>query len=166
MLAGVLVGIIFLAYWSSKPGNLESLFLRAGVPLTTQTPKPEEKVITVGSSQFKVEIAQTEQARQTGLSEKENLPEDTGMLFIFEKVDGQPTFWMKGMKFPVDMIWINDNTVAEITPNVPVVPASLPDDRIPRYASRSKVNYVLEVAGGVATKRGIKAGNTVILPQF
>lgn len=166
MLVGLLVGVIFLAYWSSKPGNLESLFLRAGVPLATQNPKPEEKAITVGSSQFKIEVAQNEQARRIGLSEKENLPEDMGMLFVLEKTDNQPTFWMKGMKFPVDMIWIRDNIVAEITPNVPIVPASLADVQIPRYAPRGKVDYVLEVAGGVAAKRGIKAGDTVILPQF
>lgn len=168
MLLALLVGVIFLAYWSSKPGNLESLFLRTGIPIANQkeSPNPEEKTITIGVNKFKVEIAQTEQARKIGLSKHENLPEDSGMFFVLEKKDDRHTFWMKGMKFPVDIIWIQDNMVSEITPNVPTVPNGLTDAQIPRYTSRSKVDYVFEIPAGTAGKLGIKAGDTVILPQF
>ncbi|MEK7521421.1 MAG: DUF192 domain-containing protein [Patescibacteria group bacterium] len=168
ILLAILVGVIFLAYWSSKPGNLESLFMRAGVPIANQqtSPTPQEKIITVGSSAFKVEIANTEQSRRLGLSEHTNLPEDTGMLFVLEKQDEQPSLWMKGMKFPVDIIWINDRVVSEITPNVPIVPTGLTDAQTPKYAPRTKVDYVLEIAGGVAAKRGIKVGDTIVLPPL
>lgn len=167
ILLAVLVGVIFLAYWSSKPGNLESLFLRAGVPIANQDKtNPEEKTITIGANKFKVEVSQTEQARKVGLSEHTALPEDTGMLFVLEKKDEQPIFWMKGMKFPIDIIWINDNVVSEVTPNVPTVPQGLADSQIPRYSPRSRVDYVFEVPGGVCQKLGIKAGDSVVLPQL
>ncbi len=167
MLLAVLVGVIFLAYWSSKPGNLESLFLRAGVPIANQeAPSPEEKTIKIDSHKFKVEIAQTEQARKVGLSEHETLPEDWGMLFVLEKKDEKPVFWMKGMKFPIDIIWINDEVVSEITPNVPTVPSGISDSQIPRFSPRVGVDYVFEVPGGVTGKLGIKVGDTVVLPSL
>ncbi|OGY08196.1 MAG: hypothetical protein A2700_00355 [Candidatus Blackburnbacteria bacterium RIFCSPHIGHO2_01_FULL_44_64] len=156
---------MFLAYWSSKPGNLEAFFARTGLP-TANTPTLTQKTLTVGSSQFKVEVAQTEQARKTGLSGRESLPEDSGMLFVLEKKDEQPAFWMKGMKFPIDIIWINDNVVSEITSNVPTIPDNTPDPQIPKYAPRAKVDYVLEIPAGVANKRGIKVGDTITLPQL
>lgn len=161
LLFALVVGVLFLAYWSSKPGNLESFFAKTGMAVPTSETK---KVITVGSSQFKVDIAQNDQARQVGLSSRDTLPEEEGMLFVLEKNDTKPNFWMKGMKFPIDIIWIKDNVVSEITPNIPVL-ANNPSDP-PKYAPWNNVDYVLEIGAGIAKKRGIKVGDTVVLPPL
>lgn len=165
LLLTVVIGVLFLAYWSSKPGNLENVFTKTGIPLPT-TNTGNQKVITIGHSQFKVEVAQTEQARGTGLSNHDVLAEDTGMLFVFDKKDTQPAFWMKGMKFPIDIIWINDNVVSQITPNVPVLQGNFPDEKIRKYTPSKKIDYVFEIPAGVAEKRGIKADDSIVLPPL
>lgn len=166
ILFAVLVGVLLLAYWSSKPGNLEAFFLKTGINLPATNSNDNKKIVTVGASQFRVDIAQTEQARAVGLSNRDTLPEDEGMLFVLEKKDDQPSFWMKGMKFPIDIIWINDNVVAEITPNIPTIQGNLTNEQIPKYTPREKVDYVLEIPAGVAEKRGIKVGDSIVLPQL
>ncbi|MBI2590863.1 MAG: DUF192 domain-containing protein [Candidatus Blackburnbacteria bacterium] len=165
ILVAVLIGVLFLAYWSSKPGNLESFFVKTGIPTANSgNTNQEKKIVTVGNAQFKVEIAQNEQARKVGLSTRDALPENEGMLFTFDKKGATPTFWMKGMKFPIDIIWIKDNVVSEITSDVPTVASGIPDNKIPQYSPKSKVDYVLEVPANVARKQGINVGDRVILP--
>lgn len=165
ILFAVLIGVLLLAYWSSKPGNLETFFAKTGIPTANSgNANQEKKVVTVGSVQFKVEIAKNEQARKVGLSSTDALPENEGMLFIFDKNGIAPTFWMKGMEFPIDIIWIKDNTVAEITSDVPTVAANTPDDKIIQYSPKNKIDYVLEIPASVAQKRGIKVGDSVVLP--
>jgi uncharacterized membrane protein (UPF0127 family) len=75
------------------------------------------------------------------------------MLFVMPEVAHQ-VFCMRGMRFPLDLIWIVEGRVAGITRNVPsTFPGELP--------SPQPVNYVLEVPGGFAAKYGIKTGDQV-----
>ncbi len=79
------------------------------------------------------------------------------MLFVFDR-PGRHGFWMKGMNFPLDFIWINGGRVAQITENVPApkngeAPLSL--------APQVEVDTVLEVNGGFAGKYQIKVGDKV-----
>ncbi|OGY09236.1 MAG: hypothetical protein A2782_01810 [Candidatus Blackburnbacteria bacterium RIFCSPHIGHO2_01_FULL_43_15b] len=165
ILFAILIGVLLLAYWSSKPGNLEGFFVKTGIPIANSgNANQEKKFVTVGSTQFQVELAQNEQARKVGLSTRDALPENEGMLFTFGKNGFQPTFWMKGMKFPIDIIWIKDSVVSEITPDVPTVASGIPDNEIPQYSPKSKVDYVLEIPANVAQKRGIKVGDSAVLP--
>ncbi|MBI4029264.1 MAG: DUF192 domain-containing protein [Candidatus Blackburnbacteria bacterium] len=165
ILFAILIGVLFLAYWSSKPGNLESFFAKTGIQTATSgNTNQEKKIVTVGGTQFKVELAQNEQARKVGLSTKDALAQDEGMLFTFDKKGTRPAFWMKGMKFPIDIVWIKDSVVSEITPNVQTVTAGTPDDKMPQYSPKSKIDYVLEIPAGVSQKRGLKAGDSVVLP--
>jgi len=57
---------------------------------------------------FKVEVADSENKRKLGLMNRQSLPEDTGMLFLFEK-EGIYSFWMKDTFIPLDIIWIDKN---------------------------------------------------------
>jgi uncharacterized membrane protein (UPF0127 family) len=104
---------------------------------------------------FTVEIADTDTLRERGLMFRQRLPEDRGMLFDFG-APRQVAMWMKNTYIPLDMLFIRaDGTIAYIAENT--TPKSL--DVI---GVQEPVLGVLELAGGVAKKRGIRAGDTVV----
>ncbi len=103
-------------------------------------------------------VAKTDEDRIMGLSGKENLPKNQGMLFIFEE-KGKYYFWMKEMKFAIDIIYINDDTVVHIVKNAapPKDPGIIPE----RYAPAEPVNYVLELNAGKAEELNIEKGSKI-----
>lgn len=114
--------------------------------------------VRVGSKTFLAELAVTVEEKAKGLSGREKLAEDTGMIFVFDPAE-KPTFWMKEMKFNIDIIWIHRGKVVDISPNLPAPLPSTPLDDLPRYAPKSIVDYVLEVNAGAADS--IKIGDIV-----
>jgi len=114
--------------------------------------------ITVGDSSFKVELATTLETRTRGLSNRAALPQNNGMLFAFNK-PGTYGFWMKDMKFPLDIIWIADRKVAGFEKNVQ------PAGNNPKntYFPPTPVTEVLEINAGLVDSLGIKAGDVVKL---
>ncbi|HEX9664656.1 MAG TPA: DUF192 domain-containing protein, partial [Patescibacteria group bacterium] len=78
------------------------------------------------------------------------------MLFIFDKKDYY-SFWMKEMEFPIDIIWIDDQTVVGIEKNIQPPAAG----RLFVYRPEQKVNLVLEIGAGLSDQRNIKIGDLV-----
>src|SRR4026208_1251957 len=76
-----------------------------------------KSTVTINGHTLNIEIAQTQIEREKGLSGRDTLPENSGMLFVFDKPDYY-AFWMKDMKFPLDFIWIRDQKVVQITEGV------------------------------------------------
>lgn len=111
---------------------------------------------------IKVEIADDKNERAAGLSGRDSVPSDSGMLFVFDKSD-KYKFWMKGIKIPLDFIWILDDRVVDILPNVPPPAANAPDSSLPVYGPLTKVNKVIEVNGGFAASHNIRVGDKVKL---
>lgn len=120
------------------------------------------KSLQINGAKFKVEIADTQAKRSKGLGEREKLASDEGMLFIFDKADKYP-FWMKGLTFPLDFIWIKGDTVVDITQNVPPPAVGQQDSSLTIYQPKEEVNKVLEVSGGTTQRLNIKAGDTITL---
>ena len=113
--------------------------------------------VQIGEAKIFVELAQTPAQRETGLSEKTSLQTDSGMLFIFPKADTY-IFWMKNMKFPIDIIWINEGRVVDIDENV----TDKFDPAHPNYYAPAKpAQYVLEISAGGAKTKNIKIGDSV-----
>lgn len=95
----------------------------------------------------------TEAQREQGLSGRTNLPDNEAMLFVFEK-PGLYCFWMKGMRFPIDMVWLDsDKRVIMIKENVQ--PESYPENFCPDSAAQ----YVVEVNAGVAEQAKMTQGS-------
>lgn len=112
-------------------------------------------VLKIGDTQVRIMIADTPALRTEGLSGRTALSEDEGMLFIFE-APGRYPFWMKDMRFPLDIIWIGDNgRVVEISPDV--LPGSFPK----LFSPHTPVRYVLEVHAGFSRRFGIATGTPV-----
>lgn len=112
--------------------------------------------VIIDDIKVKVEIADEPLEMAKGLSNRKSLDEDHGMLFVFAE-PGQPAFWMKDMEFPIDIIWIKNDVVIDIAPNLPVVAAEF----LSTYSPKEPANYVLEVNAGFAKENGIKVGDKV-----
>lgn len=119
-------------------------------------PASAVNLIKINDQTVKLEIAATPEARAKGLSNHEKLKEDEGMLFVFPD-KAVRTFWMKEMKFDLDIIWIADDKIVKIDKNLPAeggFPTKL-------YSSIAPVNYVLEVNAGWSEANRAKAGDSV-----
>jgi len=114
--------------------------------------------LKVGQAEVRVEVAVTAEQKSRGLAGRENLAEGEGMMFVFDQ-PGQYGFWMKGMKFPLDFVWIADNKVVEITEDIPVDVNESPKV----YQSRQAIDAMLEVNAGWVKKNGVKVGDEVVV---
>lgn len=117
--------------------------------------------VRVGGLTIEAEVARTTEERAQGLSGRDSLARDRGMLFIFED-DGRRGFWMRGMRFPLDFIWISaGGRVVDLTENVPPPSPGVKDADLQLYRPAGPVRYVLEVNAGVVRKEGIEVGDEV-----
>ena len=92
-----------------------------------------------------------------GLMFRENMGENEGMLFIFEAKEAQG-FWMKNMKFPLDIIWVSAyKRIIDINENIPPCQGQICES----YASRERIKYAIEVNAGFVKKNSIKKGQEV-----
>ena len=112
-----------------------------------------------GPVRARAELADTQEARRVGLMHRRQLDVDAGMLFVFPTED-RHTFWMKNTLISLDMIFINNAHVV-----VGIVHRATPHSTEPRGVDRPS-RYVLEMSGGWAAKRGIRAGTPVRMPSM
>lgn len=123
----------------------------------------KNNIVIISDNHIEVEIADSSDERSKGLSGRDNLDEGKGMLFVLDQKNTRPGFWMKGMKMPIDIIWINDEKIIQIDSEVPY-----PDENaneFPSYFPKSDIDYVLEVPSGYSNNVGIKEGDQVKLPS-
>lgn len=130
------------------------------VPGKTPTPTQFVPKVTINEKEIKVEIAKTSKERTKGLGERSSLDTDYGMLFVFDSARS-PVFWMKDMKFPIDIIWIKSGKIVKIDKNVPVPKTGVQDTSLPKYSAQESVDYVLEVNAGFSDSNSIKVGDSV-----
>lgn len=112
--------------------------------------------VEIGGKMIKVELAKTISQQIFGLANREFLFSDQGMLFIYSDYQ-YPGFWMKGMLFPLDIIWLRDNKVIGWEKNVPVATST----NLQIYYPPEPINYVLEVPAGLVDNIGLEIGSEV-----
>lgn len=140
-------------YYSTNQSTLPSI---PGLPIVPVA----QKTATISDITINIEIADTKEKRNKGLGYRESLASDSGMLFLFQDT-GKHTFWMKGMKFPIDIIWIKGTEVVDIIKNAAVPPVDQKDETLPIYAPQIEIDKVLEVNAGFVDSHGIKVGNNL-----
>lgn len=145
-LAGVAAFIIFVGFLTQGKIKLNKPSL---------APIQNQHLIKIGSKNIKVELADTKEKRVKGLGERSFLEENSGMLFTFDQEDTYPSFWMKDMQIPVDIIWINDSKITKIDKNINVPLAGTSDKNLVLYRPDRPIDYVLEVNAGFSDKNGI-----------
>lgn len=99
-----------------------------------------------------VEISDTPDLRERGLSRRMSLAPNDGMLFVFQ-IPGIYGFWMKDMNFPIDIVWI-DNDHRVVAMNLDVATSTYPESIFPS----SSISHVLELNAGSAREFGIATG--------
>lgn len=120
--------------------------------------------LMIGNKKIYVEIADTKEKMAQGLSGREKLQNDQGMLFDFRNdyPDGtSPGFWMKAMKFDLDLIWIHNGKIIDITENAPAPKSA--NDKLPLYYPKANIDMVLEVNAGWSGENGVEVGDVVQL---
>lgn len=153
-----LVIIIFLAL------AIATSKISTNAPFLAQVLPPSQrdrvKEIKIGNTIAQIEVADTKDKRSKGLGGRESLASNSGMLFIFPKED-KYAFWMKGLKFPLDMIWIRKNIVVDIIKNAKPPLQNQKDETLPTYLPREQVDMVLEVNASFVDIHGIKINDVV-----
>lgn len=121
-------------------------------------PVKDIKIIRQDGTEFivKAEIAEKAEDRNHGYMERKNIPDGTGMLFVFEK-DQILSFWMKNTPHPLSIAYIDSK--GKIRNIYDMTPYSLSS-----IISTVSVRYALEVPQGWYKKNGITEGDAVILP--
>ena len=104
-----------------------------------------------------MEVVDTSEERRIGLMNRESLPQQAGMLFIFEE-ERVLSFWMKNTLIPLDMIFISkDLEIVSIQKNA----QPCESDPCKLYGSVFPAKYVVEVNAGFSDRNGIKEGNKI-----
>ena len=138
------------------------IYTSGNINLSNPFQKETRKQLQIGNSILKVEIADTDSKRIKGLGGKDSLATDEGMLFVYQS-EGKYSYWMKGLNFPLDFIWINGEKVVDILTNAPPPAKGQKDETLTIYKPVSPVDKVLEVNYGVVDRLQIKVGDTVKL---
>lgn len=143
---------LLLAYLVFFSVGLASSGIEAG-----QQEQTLRKITFPTGATIQVEVADTAVKRQLGLMFRKSLPQDRGMLFIFDQPDFY-RFWMKNCLFPLDMIWLDrEKRIVNVTSNAP----PCLDDPCSTYQPKGKALYVIETVAGFANENGLLPGMEV-----
>jgi uncharacterized membrane protein (UPF0127 family) len=165
-IAGIIicVGIIlfFIRTQSSTPNPL-STTVREGEQQKKQdnpnlTKSPTKKLMLKNTT-IDLLVAETPDENMWGLSDFPSLPPDTGMMFVFPQ-PGIHSFWMKDMKFSLDMIWLDsDNRVITIHENIN--PDTYLQNPPELFRPVKPASAVIEVPGGFVKEYGVRLGEVL-----
>lgn len=119
----------------------------------------QSSFVQIDGTRINVEIADTDALRERGLSGRESLGEKDGMLFVFPE-KGTYGFWMKDMRFPIDIVWISNGNIVGVEKNIdPQIGA--PIQKLKIYYPPQEVDVILEVTAGRSDNLGIKTGDEI-----
>lgn len=140
LILGLLVGLFYVLFWDQK-ANIKSL-------------ATDCREVEISGKTFILKRAFTEEARTLGLSNTSFLPENGGMIFEFDRFD-KYGFWMKDMLMPIDIIFVNEDTITDVYKSV--MPESFPASFLPSIP----INFVIELNAGESVKTKIEIGEKI-----
>ncbi len=134
-------------------GTLLALGVACSVP-------PAEDRISIRDASVSIEMAETPFDQQRGLGGRDDLPWNSGMLFVYS-TPAHINMWMKDMRFDIDIVWIRENRIVDMAWRARhAVPEPLPI-----YRPREAADMVLEVPAGYAEANGWRIGDGVRLER-
>ena len=114
--------------------------------------------LTTGMHAIDAQVAATPDQRMTGLMFRKEMPQNEGMLFVFE-APGEQCFWMKNTLLPLSIAFVaDDGTIVNID--------EMKAQTLDSHCSARPVRYVLEMNTGWFARKGIRAGARLIGPPF
>jgi len=106
-----------------------------------------------------IEVSDDALSKAKGLSGRENLGENCGMIFLFSE-EARHTFWMKDMNFPLDIIYVRENEIVEIFKNVPIFDEA---GEITEIFPEQKADKIIELKSGWCDLYGVQTGDKIEL---
>ncbi len=134
------------------------VFVQNYLKTKTLFPFKKNSTVIINDHKLQVAVADSQEEQEIGLSETKSLPENQGMIFLFEK-PGFYSFWMKNMKLPIDIIFINKNRIITILQNIE--PLKDNNENLRTLNSSKPTDSVLEINAGLSKKYGFKEGDIV-----
>lgn len=126
-------------------------------PAVTTLAEPVRIPLRLGNETVQVEIVATDLLRQRGLMYRQSLPQDAGMVFVFDR-EQDLGFWMKDTRIPLDIVYVNrDGRIVSIKHMAPF--------DTDRTGSDGPARYAIELNLGTAKRLGLKKGDLVALPE-
>lgn len=126
-------------------------------------PAYSDGVVSLAGRSVSVDIARDANSKALGLSGRENLEENQGMLFIF-RVPDFLEFWMKDMKIPIDIVWVKGDEIVGVSADVQPEPGvELAKLRV--YKPKVPADRVIELKAGWAARNGLKIGDKIEITE-
>ncbi|OQA02731.1 MAG: hypothetical protein BWY68_00926 [bacterium ADurb.Bin400] len=149
LLIGALIASVFGGYWFINR-------LKSGFGSTSAD--GQHAGVIINGKKLTVKLATSPDEKAKGLSGVDSMPQNEGMLFTYT-TSSTPTFTMQGMKFPIDIIWIERGRVVGVLERAAVPESSY----IPMYTAPAPVDMVLEVNAGWVKTNKVKTGDEVLV---
>ena len=148
----VLIGLIPIKTYAQNPVVVPA-------PVTIDAAQIKKEVLTITKADgeqvsLNIELALTPAQQAKGLMFRSEMPEDEGMLFVFDG-ESERSFWMKNTLIPLDMIFVKRNGVIHH-----IHSDAIPHD-LTSVRSNGPVYAVLEINGGLSEKLGLKPGDKI-----
>lgn len=156
LLIVIVLVALFIGFWKSEQTVDEVRPETVVSTLMDEFRGYEIRRIIISGNEYNVFIADTPELRSRGLSGKTDLPTGFGMEFVFE-TPGSYGFWMKDMRFPLDIIWVRDGVVVDMWEHAQP-PTSA---HIPSYSPKSDADRVYEFRAGFVKEQGLTIGDRV-----
>ena len=148
--ASTLVGLFLLLSLCTAMVGCES------APTTAPSELPTCKM-PIGSKTYQLEMARTSAEQEKGLMKRDSMPEDHGMIFIFD-ADRLQQFWMKDTRFPLDIIFVDHAGVV-------VSVSTMQAYDLGTTSSVAPAQYAIELNIGQAKAAGVEKGQTLKIPD-
>ena len=113
------------------------------------------RTVKIGKASFRTEEVSSLKERTKGLGKRKKLCKECAMLFVFPE-EKHWNFWMKGMEFGLDIIWIKGDEIVGISKNIP-------NDFKDSITSPAECGKVLEINSGLSDKYGFQVGDNVMM---
>ncbi len=121
--------------------------------------------VAINGRTFELELALDAAARHQGLSDRESIAADGGMLFVFRD-DAERVFVMRRCLVPIDIIFLSGGGRVLNTHAMQVEPPGTPEHRLRQYESGGKAAFVIELAGGTLETLAVQPGQRIELPYL
>lgn len=168
-------GVLSVAQWVSLGAGIAGFMLWKKIHINTKMivgiaaciallgtfllVQPQRMKIKIADTTLSVEVVRTPDAIEKGLSDRDTLGSD-GMLFVLPSRT-TPSFWMRRMRFPLDFVWIDGNTIVDLYQNAPAPSSGVLDRDLPTYKPKQLVTHVLELPVGSINRYQLKIGGVV-----
>ena len=159
-------GIDAAAQPDASPSAGATVTVPAAPPWRAElVPRNRPLTVTVGDTPVLVEVANNDAERQLGLGERAGLLPGTGMLFVWDNPPEIRNFWMGGMRFCLDIIWLDGGAITGAAESTCPGPPGESQDLIPRHQSPGPAEYVLEMPAGFLAANGYGVGTDVTFSE-